>query len=378
MEHVSSHEMGHCLNLFHTFQGTMAGTPGCAEAINGSNCNSCGDLVCDTPADDGFGTTFGFNPDLTNIMSYYPDADHFTNGQGQRMLLSIANSSLLSQTIGDNCSIPILSGDESLCYSAGGTTYTLQNGGNSVTWQVPSNVQILSSSNSSITVRPNNSSTTGTGEIQAILPFETLSLNVSIGKLNAGNIEIWNSTETTYPYNTTPTNTPVEFTLGYPPGNRCDILDVEWQQVSGVTIMNGSFPCVIDNNSNKLMVFHQPGTYYIRARILNCCGWSNWSLPVTMEVTSGSYMYSVYPNPSSETLYIKEQFEGTNSEIKSLDSEVKSSEDTFQLYDSNSNLVLEGKINGNKSIDVSKFMRGRYILKLLSNGAIESHHIILE
>jgi hypothetical protein len=41
-----THEIGHCLGLSHTFE-TGSGT----ETINGSNCSTAGDRVCDTPAD---------------------------------------------------------------------------------------------------------------------------------------------------------------------------------------------------------------------------------------------------------------------------------------------------------------------------------------
>ncbi len=42
--HIMSHEMGHVLNLHHTHRG-------CDELPNGSNCQSAGDGICDTPAD---------------------------------------------------------------------------------------------------------------------------------------------------------------------------------------------------------------------------------------------------------------------------------------------------------------------------------------
>ena len=41
--------MGHCLGLYHTFHGLCESV--CAELVNGSNCSSCGNFVCDTPAD---------------------------------------------------------------------------------------------------------------------------------------------------------------------------------------------------------------------------------------------------------------------------------------------------------------------------------------
>ncbi|MDE0470548.1 MAG: M43 family zinc metalloprotease, partial [Ekhidna sp.] len=107
---ISAHELGHCLDLYHTFRGTAANTDGCAEAINGSNCNTCGDLVCDTPADRNQQNpdqtpdlTQGFNPDPTNIMSYYRPRDHFTKGQGKRMRMALDNAPVLSDITSNRC-----------------------------------------------------------------------------------------------------------------------------------------------------------------------------------------------------------------------------------------------------------------------------------
>lgn len=56
LSQVALHEFGHCLGLFHTHRGTggieLGGGPAqCAELVNGSNSNTCGDYVSDTPAD---------------------------------------------------------------------------------------------------------------------------------------------------------------------------------------------------------------------------------------------------------------------------------------------------------------------------------------
>jgi hypothetical protein len=98
------HEMGHYFGLFHTFEGNGV------ELVDGSNCDTQGDLVCDTPADpyqegaplelyvdENLGCRFIFTqpdangqqymPHVGNIMSYYPGACHcgFTYGQYIRM-----------------------------------------------------------------------------------------------------------------------------------------------------------------------------------------------------------------------------------------------------------------------------------------------------
>jgi len=78
------HEMGHFFGLYHTFE-TQFGN----ELVNGSNCATTGDLICDTPADPGGGNTPSpdcqsspyskdinldwYVPMIGNIMSYYSD-----------------------------------------------------------------------------------------------------------------------------------------------------------------------------------------------------------------------------------------------------------------------------------------------------------------
>ncbi len=98
------HEMGHYFGLLHTFEGEGV------ELVDGSNCDSEGDLVCDTPSDPfvvgepvsayvdvDLGCRFinvdqdangeFYRPDVGNIMSYYPNACRcgFTHGQYLRM-----------------------------------------------------------------------------------------------------------------------------------------------------------------------------------------------------------------------------------------------------------------------------------------------------
>lgn len=99
---ILAHELGHFFGLIHTFGGSLWGQL-TSELVDGSNCETSGDWICDTPADPyphGFtvnscqytGTVVDANgdlytPDTENIMSYYPFpcTNHFTVGQDDRM-----------------------------------------------------------------------------------------------------------------------------------------------------------------------------------------------------------------------------------------------------------------------------------------------------
>lgn len=102
---TASHEVGHCLGLFHTFQD------GC-----GSNCSNSGDQVCDTPPtanatygcntsqntcsnDAGGSSPYTSNvPDqIENYMSYDNCQNMFTLGQKARMNATVAAFSQLQQ-----------------------------------------------------------------------------------------------------------------------------------------------------------------------------------------------------------------------------------------------------------------------------------------
>ncbi|MFA6923319.1 MAG: M43 family zinc metalloprotease [Bacteroidales bacterium] len=91
-----SHEMGHYFNLLHTFE-----ISGGAEDADGDNCETAGDLICDTEADienaQFSGCTYigsakdtkgdYITPPICNLMSYHPKACRccFTTQQYNRM-----------------------------------------------------------------------------------------------------------------------------------------------------------------------------------------------------------------------------------------------------------------------------------------------------
>ena len=166
-----SHEMGHVLFLWHTHHGTSyPGDDGrCAELVDGTNSDICGDYIIDTPADPNmFGkvdrTTCewrgsdrdsngdSYDPDPKNIMSYSASncLEYFTPMQGERMRNSINALDYLQLAAG---LVPFLSSIDHLCYTKR-QTLTLSNiSTNSVTWEVSPNVKIISSNDHSITVK---------------------------------------------------------------------------------------------------------------------------------------------------------------------------------------------------------------------------------
>ncbi len=97
---VLVHEMGHFLGLFHTFETDMG-----LELVDGSNCSTAGDIICDTeanptsdgndfsgidcnyigtPATDAMGNFYV--PPSKNFMSYSPCKCQFTKQQYNRMV----------------------------------------------------------------------------------------------------------------------------------------------------------------------------------------------------------------------------------------------------------------------------------------------------
>lgn len=114
------HELGHCFGLYHTHETAFG-----AELVNGSNCSTAGDQICDTEADpqlststvntscvytgsatDANGDTYVPNPN--NIMSYSRKScrTFFSAGQNSNISAS-ANSDFELSSCGNECTTTI-------------------------------------------------------------------------------------------------------------------------------------------------------------------------------------------------------------------------------------------------------------------------------
>jgi hypothetical protein len=121
---TTAHEMGHCFGLYHTF-ATGFGTENIPRTGLCVNCNTAGDLICDTQADphsDNYdtdnvittnciftgtltqscaGNTYTYNMNPHNVMAYGRRAcrDLFTSGQGNRARAIIVTTNFLTDAI---------------------------------------------------------------------------------------------------------------------------------------------------------------------------------------------------------------------------------------------------------------------------------------
>ncbi len=195
---ILAHEVGHCLGLYHTFEWAWgAGNQNQVKekvARNGNcvNCTTEGDLLCDTPADphelasyagpdtlyllvwehmtncvfdttvlDNCGDTY--NPDETNIMSYFPDSCHtnFTVGQGVRALsflngqlsdLKAPENLMINQDAANNAGEFIHTAKQQITYTASNLTFS----GSSI---------LLSAAGNLVSVLPGTTFSPGTGYV---------------------------------------------------------------------------------------------------------------------------------------------------------------------------------------------------------------------
>lgn len=389
---VSAHEMGHCLNLYHTHRGRGCGEVGgntCQEAINGSNSSTCGDLVADTPADPCLRGNInqatcayigggGFNPDTRNIMSYSAVGclERFTNGQGQRMRDALENSTILQAVTGNVCVLPEITGSNCAC-SSPNTTYNIQNtGGAIVVWEVTSRLEIVSSNNTSITVR-GVSGTRGAATISATVNGIVETKDIWVGAPNPPSTLLGPSTVLTgalvnYSSSVAPGATSYEWRLPYPFDvvNQFDYFGQKWQMrpttgrylnaftgyagTSGLVQVWGKNKC--GNGGAKTMsVSHGSG--------------GGGGIPLHAKFFGddiGSLTTMAYPNPVDHDLYLH---------IKDRD---LAPFIAVSLNSMDGKLLFFSSEKSISSIDVSSLPDGQYILSIDTGIERKTSNIIVK
>jgi hypothetical protein len=146
------HELGHCIGLRHTNWD-----------ITGEGVGPGANYIPNTPSQD------------PNSVMNGGTANYTWNGFSAYDIIAINYL----------YPVPQISGAYLIC--GGSQIYTLS-GGTATSWQVSSNLQVLSSSGTSATIQPVNSSTNGPGYVDAVTSSGTIRYNVWVNKFNQGTL----------------------------------------------------------------------------------------------------------------------------------------------------------------------------------------------
>lgn len=401
---TSAHEVGHCLNLFHTHRGTSEG--GCNEAIDGSNCSTCGDYVCDTPADPGLGLSNlsscvyvgggGYNPLVENLMSYSGSCrESFTNGQANRFMSALATSSVLQPIINSNCNIPTISGVNTICDNS---IYTLNNlpTNTTVTWEaIPSTGVVLSNqSASSVTVQANTSQSMNVSLIARINYTDGNRINihkmitltgtdVPYVSLDQASMQCFSMNSTRY------FNAGYSTPNGYKPiSNHPNVTEVDWQvweyssssptQITSLqkysnSVINSSISFNMPYKSNNYVITIVP-----RAKSRCGGGWGEWG-PGTSYYVRYNCFSPVYPFDVTYsvfdqryTLNFSESYHGLRKTISTNPTMQNKISNNYNvhIYDENHKQVYSEKQSNKQKIIIPKLPSGKYTVELLQDGYI--------
>jgi len=393
------HEFGHHWNLIHT-HGVQNGTL-TDEFVNGSNCETAGDRICDTPADpqlngsnvsnvscvytgnDTDGQGQPFDPDTSNIMSYSPQSctNTLSDGQFARMYagyhafksyykcpsFNIDFNTDQNQDCDDNMSVNFtdtsvgaiswqwdVDGDDAIDYTVQNPSHTYTPGDYDVT------LTITNSNSSSITkVFPsyiNYSSSI----------YETTKVYLTIRVVYGVDQNTWELTDGS--------GTIIDSGGPYSEsGDYTHELDVVQSECYTFSIFDSEGDGL--SNNNNLAGAAGQEFYELKADndILihtNTNFGSSESTQISTNYLGLSDIdinnFSVYPNPAEHTINIKSN--GSNIPEKYL------------IFDVNGRVILNKIVSTDYdlAIDVGSFDSGVYFLKVISNGKEEHIKFIIK
>ncbi|MEQ8924849.1 MAG: T9SS type A sorting domain-containing protein, partial [Fulvivirga sp.] len=268
--------------------------------------------------------------------------------------------------------------------SCGTATYTFTSCSTvgSASWSVSPNLQIVSSTGNSISVKSKYSSYSGSQTITATFS-NGISMNKSIvlGPPNYQNIEL--SVDNNELSNCDYTYADADY--DHPPGPSPAILEYEWRiPYSYDWDIYEEYGGFADFQYVEIEYWdsNPPNQEAIQIRARNTCGWSWWKEFWVDVDDCGGYFMMMSPNPSSDFLNISFQ----RAELESLNAKevtttrIPEKNIISEIYDQHQNLVLmqDGEMNTGLTIDTSQLQPGRYIIKVYVDDQIFTRHLLIE
>lgn len=263
--------------------------------------------------------------------------------------------------LGDNgCgeSLKIM-GDQNIC-DLSGSTYTLSSlAANSVNWSVTSNMKIINSNNSSITVEPSSSMVNGKASIMATVDGTTVSRTVWIGDPK---VKVELDSDTGSPELAIFHLKSTEGTL-----REQNILSIKWEKVE-------TNPCSFRAEENETSGKSQcPGndwSYQAKVEVQNSCGTKTVYFTVTPPPEEPCNNLVIFDGE-----YIIIPPTDCNGTLTGFTEEKSSYVESIIIYDLAGENVLS--IEGSNQLDISSLSNGIYIMKgILSNGTVLTKKIL--
>ncbi|MEC3905968.1 S8 family serine peptidase [Tamlana sp. 2201CG12-4] len=269
----------------------------------------------------------------------------------------------------------LLSGNNYICNF--NSTFSLSQvpNGSTVNWSVSSNLQIISSSNSSATVKAINSTVKGNGFVRATVGARIITKNVWVGKPEA---------VTNLSHVSTFGCTMGEINVDSGGGAN----QYEWI-ISGGTIVIPSVNSSSYTGQGVIFVDPIDGPYgfTVKVRAKNICGSTSWytkhiptncssgggggggATPLVNSIVLDDNIV-IFPNPSSSYVFVN---------LNSLTNDNKEFDFQIRLLDVNGRVVFEDKTNRIfEQIDTSVFKNGFYVLTLSNGKEVVTKKLIIK
>nr|WP_315200722.1 M4 family metallopeptidase [uncultured Flavobacterium sp.] len=270
-----------------------------------------------------------------------------------------------------------LNGSYALC-NENTATYTLAAplplvAGSVPVWSTSSNLTIISSNNSSVTVKSSN--TNGTGFIKAVFSDGSIAnKEVWVGKFSSGSLTGTSAVcrSVAYYYYA---NVPGGHKAGYT--YRWTMPNANWQIFSQQDnrIYAGPSGPAGTNTAGQML-----------AEVNNGCGWSVIGGIIVYPNSSCTigYSYIIYPNPinSSNSLTVEKINTNTESDLGETSFKTNAITETeifeVEIKDLTGNTRIPKKIIKNKSqLDISTLQKGVYLLLINNKGEVSQQKIII-